>query len=172
MENWKPVKNYENLYEVSDCGNVRSLDRVVPYKNGYEKTQIKKGKMLSQKTDKDGYKSVTLCVNQQMKCFRVHRLVAQAFIPNPNNLPLINHKDENPNNNHASNLEWCDRSYNRTYGTTPEKFNTGVICDGIRFASMRECSRFLNGNDNGVKSIKYAIEHNTQVAKNHKLRYI
>ena len=121
------------------------------------------------KTDKDGYKSVTLCVNETMKCYRVHRLVATAFIPNPDNLPLINHKDENPSNNIVENLEWCNVSYNRTYGTCPSKFNIEVICDGTHFSSIRECARYLGLND--TKQIRYAIEHNTKFAQRHNLRY-
>lgn len=61
-----------------------------------------------------------LCKNGKTKRFSVHRLVAQAFIPNPNNLPIINHKDENPSKNIVDNLEWCDYEYNNNYGTLPK----------------------------------------------------
>lgn len=67
--------------------------------------------------NKLGYKCVTLNMDGKYKLMSVHRLVAQAFIPNPNNYPEVNHKDENPENNTASNLEWCDRTYNNNYGT-------------------------------------------------------
>ena len=166
-EIWRPVVGYEGLYEVSNFGRVRSIDRIVPYKNGG--VQFKRRKILSQKTDKDGYKHVTLCVNNKLKTYMVHRLVAIAFIPNPLNLPQVNHKDENRTNNYVGNLEWCDAYYNRNYGTCPSKFNTEIICDGVHFASLKECMRYL-----GIKSttqIKYAVEHNTKFAQLHNLKY-
>ena len=105
IEIWKPVVGYEGLYEVSDLGRVRSLNY---HRSG-------KVRVLKYKTDKDGYKFVILCKDGKYKSFRVHRLVALAFIPNPDNLPCINHKDENKTNNCVENLEWCTRRYNVEY---------------------------------------------------------
>ena len=103
-EIWCPVKNYESLYEVSDQGRVKSL------KFGKERI-LKQGRMPN------GYLLVCLYNNGEKKSCKVHRLVAQTFIPNPDNLPEVNHKDENKENNSVQNLEWCDRKYNQNYGT-------------------------------------------------------
>lgn len=109
-EIWKPIKNYENLYEISNLGNVKSLDRVIISKNGVKK--LIKGKINKLGLTHSGYVSVSLYKNSEQKIFRVHRLVAEAFIPNPNNLPQVNHIDENKENNNVDNLEWCSVSEN------------------------------------------------------------
>lgn len=70
------------------------------------------GRFLTPETTKNGYQRVTLCRHGKTKRFQLHRLVALTYLPNPDNLPIINHKDGNPQNNHVSNLEWCDYSYN------------------------------------------------------------
>ena len=102
IEIWKPVPGYEGLYEVSDQGNVRSLN--------YRKTG--KTFVMSPGVDKKGYKRVSLVKDKKHTTFQVHRLVASAFIPNPGNLPQVNHKDKNTGNNCVDNLEWCTNSYN------------------------------------------------------------
>lgn len=118
-EYWKPVVGYEGLYEVSNWGRVKSLERYRKGPNG--SIRICKGRILKLRTDKDGYLLVALCKNNIKKTFRVHRLVAEAFIPNPDNLPCVNHKDENKQNNVVSNLEWCSYEYNINYGTRNER---------------------------------------------------
>lgn len=102
-EIWKDIKDYEGLYQVSNWGRVKSLNY---HRMGFEK-------ILKTKVDKDGY--LTVMLNNPRKTFKVHRLVAEAFIPNSNNYPIINHKDENKQNNVAINLEWCDVKYNNEY---------------------------------------------------------
>ena len=102
-EIWCPIKGYEGLYEVSDKGMVKSI--------GYGKERI-----LSPGKLQNGYLRVNLCKNGEKKNLLVHRLVAQAFIPNPDNLPQVNHRDEDKTNNSVQNLEWCDRKYNNNYG--------------------------------------------------------
>ena len=113
-EIWKDILGYEGRYQVSNLGRVRSLDRYSW--NGY-KYWLQKGKILKPFQQKSGYLNVDLS-NGHSKShkYRVHRLVAQTFIPNPNNLPCVNHKDENPQNNKVLNLEWCDYRYNNNYG--------------------------------------------------------
>ena len=103
-ELWKDIKNWEGFYQVSNLGRVRSLRR--------GKTRI-----LRPLRKGGGYFRVELCFNGEKHNCSIHRLVATAFIPNPLNLPVINHKDENPSNNAASNLEWCTHKYNMNYGT-------------------------------------------------------
>lgn len=120
QEIWKDVTGYEGLYQVSNFGNVKSCDRVVlAGMNSNHTYQHIKSKLL--KTGGGKYKQVILCKDGKIKAFTVHRLVAQAFIPNPNNLPCINHKDENPSNNRADNLEWCTYKYNNEYNNRVDK---------------------------------------------------
>lgn len=118
-EVWKPVVGYKGIYEVSNLGNVKVLDRfIIRERNG---TYIKKGHFLKKELDNQGYYRVTLTKNNNSKHKLVSRLVAQAFIPNPNNLPCVNHKDENSLNNCVDNLEWCTQKYNCNYGTRNER---------------------------------------------------
>ncbi len=113
-EEWRNVVGYEGLYMVSSFGRVASL--FCPYKNG-NKTFYKKQKILKPNLRKKGYLAVTLSnCNEIARSYLIHRLVAIAFIDNSKNLPFINHKDENPQNNHVGNLEWCTNSYNCNYG--------------------------------------------------------
>lgn len=107
-EIWKPIRGYEGLYEVSNLGRVR---RLWPISGHYRmlKTFLR--------THALGYSAVNLSKYGEMKMFSVHRLVAEAFIPNPFGFPQVNHKDENPRNNNVENLEWCDQNYNVNYGT-------------------------------------------------------
>ena len=113
-EYWKSVVGYEGLYEVSNWGRVKSFDT---YRKGINGSiRCCKGKIIKYQKTKHGYLQVGLWKNGQCKHYYVHRLVAEAFIPNPNNLPIINHKDENKQNNIVSNLEWCTYQYNNTYG--------------------------------------------------------
>ena len=114
MEEWKDVVGYEGLYEVSNLGNVRGVDRIVQYKNSYKTI---KGKVKTPRYYPDGYTSVILSKDGYKKQYFVHRLVAYAFIPNPDNLPCINHINEIPDDNRVENLEWCTIQYNNTYGT-------------------------------------------------------
>ena len=109
-EIWKSVVGYEGYYEVSNLGNVRSVDRIVKNKNNT--TKIIKGKNHKLTVAQSGYISIALYKNCEQKVYRVYRLVAEAFIPNPQNLPQINHIDENKENNNVENLEWCTGSYN------------------------------------------------------------
>lgn len=119
MEEWKEIEGYEGLYEVSNLGRVRSIDRVLmqPNKWGFISSNYYKGKILSPKITKCGYCSINLSKDNKAKMVTVHRLVAKAFIPNPDNLPYVNHKDEVKSNNQAENLEWCTPKYNINYGT-------------------------------------------------------
>lgn len=113
METWRDIIGFESLYQVSNLGRVRSHDRVVPYPRGQRGIAVKKGKILSPKTTQTGYYEVVLIDETGSRhSKRVHRLVAEAFISNPFNLPYINHIDEDKKNNIVSNLEWCTPKHN------------------------------------------------------------
>lgn len=120
-EIWKDVVGWGGLYKVSNLGRVKSIDR--KSWNGkiwYER----KGKILKGCRDKDGYCIVSLRRKNEHKTFKVHRLVAEAFIPNPDGYPQVNHKDENKINNCIKNLEWCSAKYNINYGTRNQRMAT------------------------------------------------
>jgi hypothetical protein len=138
MENWKPIKNFED-YLVSDCGNI--------YSN-------KSKKVLRIHKMKSGYMHINLSKHNKKYSFYVHRLVADAFIPNPKRLPQVNHKDENKGNNNVSNLEWCTCEYNVTYGTVVERKSqklkekrngNKILCieTGVVFPSIKEAAKVM-----------------------------
>lgn len=110
-EIWKPVIGFEGIYEVSNLGNIASLNYRGRNKRG----------LLKPKPHNGGYYRITLCKEKQKYDFLVHRLVADAFTPNPDNFPQVNHIDENKQNNIVSNLEWCTAKYNMNYGTMRER---------------------------------------------------
>lgn len=130
-EIWKPVVGYEGLYEVSNLGRIKSLLR--------NNLRILKGSF-----DKDGYLSVILCKNRSHKRVKVHRVVADAFIPNPNGYPMINHKDEVKSNNNLDNLEWCTAKYNSNYGTHKEQIRNYAMYHGKKLRKVKQYD--LDGN--------------------------
>lgn len=154
-EKWLPVVGYEDLYEVSNFGRIRSMTRILSKRNRWGKTinYTIKSKQIATSYNNKGYKIVHLYKNKKFKSFLLHRLVAKSFVPNPNNLAEINHKDENKENNNADNLEWCTRKENNNYGIQSKegrrktsKFRMKKVCqynkegilinvyDGIRIA--------------------------------------
>ena len=110
-EIWKDIQGYEGQYMVSNLGRVKSFK-----KNS-------NGNILKISDDGNGYKQISLYKNGKSKTWKIHRLVAIAFIPNPNDLPQVNHKDEDPSNNCVDNLEWCDGKYNSNYGNHNKKLS-------------------------------------------------
>lgn len=112
IEEWRVIEDYPD-YMISNLGRVKSLK--------YGKERI-----LKSNKDKDNYLRVPLHKEGKLKVHQIHRLVALHFIPNPNNLPQVNHKDEDPSNNVISNLEWCDAKYNINYGTRNEKVSKAL----------------------------------------------
>lgn len=118
MEIWKQIEGYNGKYEISSYGRVKS----------YAQDTIN-GKIKTGNRTKKGYLSILLYgENGEKKWYPIHRLVAQAFIPNPNNYSQVNHIDENKENNHVENLEWCDCNYNVNYGTRTQRATIANEC--------------------------------------------
>lgn len=118
-EEWRPVKGYEGLYEVSSFGRVKALRRIIVQSRGTIMPYPEK--ILKLYYNIDGYHQVVLSKQGQTKRLTVHRLVAQAFILNPDNLPCVNHRNEVRDCNIPDNLEWCTVKYNNNYGTCIER---------------------------------------------------
>ena len=133
-EIWKDKKDYEGHYQVSNWGRVKSI-------------KFGKERILKPQKNTSGYLCVTLCKNNNQCQFEVHRLVAEVFLPNPNNYKEVNHKNEIKTDNRVENLEWCDRKYNQNYGTRTEKCSKKVYqytLDGKfvkEWKSTAECGR-------------------------------
>ena len=129
MEEWKSIPGYEGLYEVSSYGRVKSLEISYIKKNGImdHKPEI----ILSPKNNGTGYFMVCLYKNKTHKYYLIHRLVALTFLPNPDNLPCVNHKDEDKTNNKVDNLEWCDHKYNSNYNGGLKKRSQRMKENGI-----------------------------------------
>ena len=131
-EIWLPIEGYENLYEVSNLGRVRRLESVVNCKNGV--TKKFPGKILKPGTNR-GYLLVTLYKNGIHRNYYLHRLVATAFIPNPDKKPQVNHLSEDKLNNSVENLEWCSAKENTNYGTRnkriSEKRKKAIYCQEL-----------------------------------------
>lgn len=157
-EVWKPIEGYEGLYEVSDYGRIKSLER---YMNNKGKPQIVKEKILKQSTINSGYKRVELSKDGNRKPFLVHRLVALAFVPNPDNKPHVNHIDENKVNNCSENLEWVTLKENNNYG---EHNHKAAIARGLHigiFDKQGNCIKEFNSMSEASRNtgINYASIH-------------
>jgi hypothetical protein len=125
FENWKDVVGYEGYYQISNFGRVRSLDRNEINRNGVSRRL--KGSLKGTFINQGKYVLVTLSKNCINKAFCLHRLIAEAFIPNPNNLDEVNHKDRNKKNNFSSNLEWCTSRENTHHARTKMKSSSKYV---------------------------------------------
>ena len=122
-ELWVNIRGFD--YQVSNFGRVRSVSHwIYHYKSG---KAFKKGKMINPSHNRKGYSQVSLSKDGVAHHYMVHRLVAEAFIPNPKHLPQVNHKDEDKTNNRLSNLEWCTVKYNIRYGSGIERQSNGHL---------------------------------------------
>lgn len=145
VEIWKDIKGYEGYYQISNLGNVKSLR---DFKN---KKIICREKILKNHINKNGYVYIGLCKDKNHKTHRVHRLVAQTFIDNPDNLPQVNHIDGDKSNNCVDNLEWCTRSQNQIHAY---KHNLSKI------TTKRMESFMKNRKDNSKKIFQYDLDGN------------
>lgn len=128
QEEWRAIKGYEGMYEVSSHGRVKSLKRMTTSSVGRKPAPVKE-RILSGGINLNGYRFLYLCKYGKLQRFYVHRLVALTFIDNPHNYPNINHKDENRLNNCVENLEWCTQKYNVNYGGCREKIRMFNLSD-------------------------------------------
>ena len=133
-EEWRDIEGYENYFQISNYGRVKALQIELNCKIKNNSKRIKKAKIKVARFDKDGYLKVTLWKENVSKSFFVHRLVAKAFIPNPNNLPIVNHKDGIKQNNRPYNLEWCTIQYNTQH----------AIETGLR--NLQDSAKYLHPN--------------------------
>jgi hypothetical protein len=111
-EVWKDIEGYESLYQVNQLGEIKRLPYIQPHPYRIGHSMHFKERILKQSNDKDGYKIITLWKNNKSKTYRTHRLIANVFIPNPNNKPEINHINCIKNDNRLQNLEWATKSEN------------------------------------------------------------
>lgn len=168
MENWKEITGYEGYFEVSDLGNFRSKDRIIKYKqNGIRNYP---GKPLKTETIVEGYQRIVLMKEGIKKRFMCHRIVAQEFIPNPENKPYVNHINGNPSDNRVENLEWCTQEENEQHSinilgkimkgkTYPKKVK--CIETNIVYDSMNQCIASL-GNNACIEGLNKSIKANRQ----------
>lgn len=163
MEIWKDIPEYEGLYEASNYGRVRTKEGKTTYanwKNGTRK-RVWKQRVLKQKTDKNGYKRVTLYKDGEPKTFLVHRLVAFCFIPSVDGKENINHIDGDPSNNYVDNLEWADYRDNLLHAfenklnksQQPVYLKNKKTEEIKRFSSKAEASRYLNKNNGYISNV-------------------
>ena len=138
IEEWRPIVGFEGLYEVSNTGQVRNC----------------RGKLLRPGLNHNGYLKCVLCKKGKTKTIYIHRLVAQAFIPNPQDLPQVNHKDEDKTNNSVDNLEWCSSKYNVNYGCAQDKrVKTNIINGRFKYSGQK------------------SVEYNKERTKEYKKKY-
>ena len=161
MEEWKSIPGYEGLYEVSNLGRVRSVERCDRF-NRKIVSKILKPNYVS------GYLRVGMYKNKTFKYYLIHRLVAQAFLPNPDNLPQVNHKDEDKSNNRVDNLEWCDRSYNMNYGTVQQRRIQTNINNG-KYTGNSKTKEYIK--EYSKKYKKEHIEHTREYHREYMKEY-
>ena len=166
-EIWRPVVGYEGLYEVSNYGRVR------------RKTWV----LVNGTVTKSGHRRTLLTKNGKQRSIFVHRLVAEAFIPNPEGHPIINHKDERPLNNRVENLEWCTYKHNSNWGTNKERISahsanrSAVVSIDVKtgeiahYRSISEASKKITGSTNGGSSISEAAQGIRKTAYGRRWQY-
>lgn len=144
-EIWKPINGFNEAYQISNLGRVKSVTRKIhTHHKGYDGYRVQREKLLTATINNRGYAYVSLRSGNRYKHLFIHRLVAEAFIPNPNNLPFVNHIDENPQNNCVDNLEWCTPKYNCNYGDRNKKISEsrkGMKFTDAHIENMRKAGK-------------------------------
>jgi hypothetical protein len=167
QEIWKDVPGYEGFFNISNLGRIETVSRKVK-NNNYKGVRISKKRILQPFLMKNNYYAIKLCVNGVNKKFYLHRLIAQAFIPNPKNKREINHIDGNKQNNNILNLEWVDRKENITHALMTGLLKTGEQCPWHKLTEKQvkkirsEYIPFINGYKNLGK--KYGVSWQTIVS--------
>ena len=145
-EEWKAIPGFEGYYEASNLGRIRSVERIVKSGRGHKTVP---SVVLKPSVGEYGYESVSLSMNNKQYMQIVNRLVAQAIIDNPNNLPQVNHIDGDKTNNCVENLEWCDGSYNMQHCYANKLTDWGtkirIVETNEEFNSIVECARKIGG---------------------------
>lgn len=167
QEIWKDIKGYEGYYQISNLGNIKGLNRTIENKSVIGGKYKIKEKNKSQTISKTGYYICALYKNGKGRTFKVHRLIAEAFIDNIDNLPIINHKDGNKLNNSIDNLEWCDYSHNNK-----EAYKQGLKEKNLKW--IVECNKRKRKkvnqydlNNNFIKQYKSIQEAESQTKVHH-----
>lgn len=178
IEEWKDIPGYEGMYQVSSFGRVKSVRKFRKGKHGCNIALEEKIIRPFVKNKKYNYLRVSITKDGKATKYSVHRLVAMAFIPNPNNLPQVNHKDENKENNRVDNLEWCDGKYNINYGTARERITktqmetmstmkkVQCIETGVIYKSIKDAGRKLNICAENISAVcNQTVRHNSKGVK-------
>lgn len=163
---YKPIPNTNNYYSCDKYGHIKSNQRIIHRSNGHDMTIHER--ILKPKLNNQGYYYVSLRINKTTHDYLVHRLVALTWLPNPNNLPTINHKDCNPKNNAVTNLEWCTQGYNNQYSFTHGKAPIGgkrIDMYNLQhqfqqtFNTQSDASIFIKGDKSARSNIGFAAKH-------------
>lgn len=183
-EEWRDIAGYEDYYQVSSFGRVKSVERYIQQRDGRRAPYRIPEKILKPKMSPNGYLFVNLSVQGRAKPCRIHRLVAETFIPNPQGLPTVNHKDENKDNNRVDNLEWCTQAYNNEYGTRRQRSQESqphrravrmLSMDGMllrTFPTMKDAARYIVSEiGEGAPSVKIANNNIRMVCRNYSHRH-
>lgn len=164
VEVWKDIKGYEGLYQVSNMGRVKSLERTFIDKIG-RKQHIKE-RILKPTPNHNGYLQVILCIsNGKKKTFRVHRLVCETFHENPKNKPCVNHIDENKENNVASNLEWCTIAENNNHGTRKARMAKSLSKTVAQYTKEGELIKVWQSASEVERQLGFDQGHISEVAR-------
>ncbi len=170
-EQWKDVAGYDGYYQVSSCGRIKSVERYVQDRFGIKAPYRIPEKILKPKHKRGGYLQVNLSMHGRAHPYSIHRMVAEAFIPNPDHLPTVNHKNEDKTDNRVENLEWCSQAYNNEYGTRTERSQMNqkqrrnvrmLSLDGeiLRiFPTCFSAARYITGEPKG-KSLRVRVTDN------------
>lgn len=167
-EIWKDVKGYEGIYQVSNLGRIKTLERTIEFnRRGKIEERVIKERILTgekRKANKKGqyYKRISLIKDGILRRVPLHRVILETFVPNPNNLPVANHLDGNPENNRLSNLEWCTHSENELHS-----YRVLKKINGRRKLTFQEAQQirkeFKGGRDSNANSLaeKYGVTQST-----------